>query len=638
MIPFPLSDSKNNNKRFNFRQILALFSLYLAATCSLALAQTTKTHGIALYGEPKYSHTFTHFQHTDPLAPKGGHITLSGHGTFDNLNPYILKGTSPINTPGFYVYGIHELNETLLAGTGRYSPSHDEPSTAYGLIAKTLEYPDDFSYVVFHLNPNAYFHDRSSITAEDVEFSYKLLTQDGHPRYQSIYENVAAVSIINKETIRFDFKVANNKSLILRVGELPVLSKRFWQGRSFDKALTEPPLLSGPYKVSQVDFGRSITYSKVDDFWGKDHSLYRGRYNFDAVTFDFYRDITVSLEAFKSNDFEAHMEYVSKQWLSNYDIPAAKDGRLHKVEIPHQIAQGSQSFFFNTRKPLFQDRRVREALALLFDFEWTNKTIFSNAYSRSNTFFPNTSHAASGLPSDNELALLEDYKSELDSRVYNQTFKLPTTKANGNIRTNLRKALQLLKDAGWELNNNQLINKTTETHFEFELLKRFDPSFDRILLPYKKNLQKAGITMNIRSIDPTLYKTRLDEFNFDMIVYVLPQSNSPSLEQKEYYHSSMADIKGSRNYAGIKNPVVDGLVGHLIKAKTSNEHRTAVKALDRVLLWEFYTIPHWYIGYHRFAYWNRLVHPTEHPPYSLGFTNWWVNTEKATTQNKQHTN
>lgn len=580
---------------------------------------------LTLFAPPSYVSPKLEKKYVNPSAPKYGSVTLAGFGSFDTLNPYLLKGISPINTPGMGMYGFSESNETLMVGTGDYLPSGDEPQTAYCLICQKVEYPKDLSWIRFILNPEAAFHDNSKITAEDVENSFTLLQSDlAHPLYKDIYRNVTSAYIVDKHTIQFNIKGENRKALMLRLGELPVMSKEHWTKHAFNDASTTPPLLSGPYKISKFSLGNYIEFQRVDNHWAKEHPLYKGQFNFNSVRIDFFKDRTVALEAFKSGNVDIFYEYVSKDWSTAYDFPAIQSGDVKKEEIKHQIPSGSQAFFLNLRNPLFQDRRVREALTLLFDFEWTNKTIFADAYRRSNSYYPNSPFETSGKPEGLELKYLLPYKSSLPKELFTKGFALPSNDGKGNIRTQLRKANVLLREAGWTLKNKVLTHKTTNTPFEFEFIIN-QPSFTRVINPYIKNLAKAGIKASVRVVDRSQYKVRLDEKDFDVITYVYPQSLSPNHEQRLYFHSSQADIKGSRNYAGIKNPTVDNLLNNITSATNYTSLTAATKALDRALLWNYYTIPHWHLNYHRVAYREHFSRPDTQPQYTLGFTGWWIN-------------
>jgi len=600
---------------------LSLIALMLS---SQVMSGTLKTTSFSLFDTPKYAENFTHSEYTNPDALKGGGITLPGIGTFDTLNPYTLKGISPSNTPGLGMFGIMELNETLMVGTGDYLPSGDEPQSAYCLLCEFIEYPQDKSWVIVTLRSDAMFHNDTPITADDLIYSYNLLQSSAaHPRYKDMYRNITNVEKLSAKQVKFHFNGPNMASLIFRVGELPVLSKTFWSTHTFGESSSIPQPLSGPYKIKSFKFGGHIEFERVRNHWGRNHPIYKGLFNFDTVRFDFFRDMTVALEAFKSGSLDVFYEYVAKDWATGYDFPAARKGLVVKKEIPHKIPSGSQAFILNTRNPLFSDVRVREALGLLFDFEWINKQIFANAYTRSETYYPNSDHAATSLPSAEEVALLSPFKDQLPTALFNRPFGLQKTKGNGSIRPQLRKALTLLKQAGWQIKNNTLINIKTHKPFEFEFTVS-QQSFARVLNPYVQNLKKAGIKATIRVIDRSQYKVRLDNKDFDIITYVYPQSLTPSYEQRLYFHSSLAGIKGSRNYAGINNATVDYLVDKITEASSRKELITTTKALDRVLLWNYYMIPHWHLNYHRIAYWDKFAQPDAGPDYILGFNGWWL--------------
>lgn len=616
----------------NGRMMLAVLALFLlpvalsAATptppTAKAAAGSTVAHGYAAFGDLKYPAGFKHYAWVNPAAPKGGQVRLMGHGTFDTLNPYTLKGLSPVNTPGFFMFGITELNETLLVGTGDYAPSGDEPASAYGLIAETIEYPADRSWVIFNLRPTARFHDGRPITAADVKFSFDILRSKGHPRYRDLYRAVTACDILGPRRVRFRFAHAHDRMLPLRVGELPVLPKHFWEQRDFTRALTTPPLLSGPYRVAAVELGRSISFERVADYWGRELGVNRGRWNFATVRFDFYRDQTVGLEAFKADNYDLHLEYVAKNWATAYDTPAVRAGRIIKAEVAHKIPAGTQAFFFNTRRALFQDRRVREALSTLYDFDWANKNLFNGAYLRSESWFPNSPFAATGLPAADELALLAPWRRQLPATLFSQPFALTRSAGDGNMRAQLHRANALFAAAGWVLRDGRLVHAKTGQPFTFEILLN-QPSTARFVQSWADSLKRAGITATVRLVDPAAYKNRTDSYDYDMSIFVLSQSLTPGQELREYFHSAMVAMPGGRNHAGINNPAVDALVDAALAADTRAGLTTTVRALDRVLLNEHYSIPHWYIRHHRLAYWNRFQRPPVTPDYILGFQDWW---------------
>lgn len=586
-------------------------------------ASITTSHGFALHGDLKYPEGFSHFDFVNPKAPKGGSLKLLGFGTFDSLNPYTLKGTSPFNTPGQFIYGFSELNESLLAGTGSYLPSGDEPQSAYGLIAESLSYPDNIAWVTFTLRSNARFHDGHRIDAHDVVFSFNTLMRDGHPRFQQSYLNIAKVEALDDKTVKFYFKTPNQRASILRAGELPVLPKHFWQDRDFSASIQTPPLLSGPYKIHSADIGKRITLARVPDFWAHSLNIYQGRFNFDTVSIDYYRDQTVAFEAFKAGQFDLYYEYTAKNWAKAYDFPAIASGEVKKRSIAHAIPAGTQGLFFNTRKAMFASAEVRQAISMMFDFEWTNAQLFNNAYQRNTTYYPNSEFSANGLPSDAELQLLKPLKSALPHDLFESPPPRFKTSGNGKIRKQMRTALTLLKRQGWSLKDHRLVHDDTGEPFEFELAIR-QPGFKRVLLPFAKNLEKIGIKASVRLVDATQFKVILDNFDFDMTSFVLPQGNAPSFEQRDYYHSSTANQVGSRNYAGIQNIAVDALLEHVVSAVDRPSLVTAMRALDRVLLWQHYIVPNWHINHHRLAHWDKFANPKHQAPYTLGTENWWI--------------
>ncbi|WP_447796920.1 extracellular solute-binding protein [Pseudomonas moraviensis] len=597
---------------------LLLISLALSSTAS---ATITESHGYAQFGTLKYPARFTHFDWVNPQAPKGGTLRVMAFGTFDTVNPYTFKGTSPVTTANFLQYGINELNEPLMVGTGQYSPSGDEPASGYGLIAQSVEYSEDRSWVVFNLRPGARFHDGAPITAYDVAFSYRLLLKEGHPLYRTALQEVLRVDILNKQRIRFVFKRSGNPLLILRLGELPVLPQHYWKDRDFKATTFEPPLGSGPYRITSVTPGRQLIFERVKDYWGKDLPVNRGKYNFDRMEVEFYRDSDVAFEAFKAGEFDVYIEHQAKNWLNGYNFPAVRRGEVIKAQIPHQIPTQTQGLFMNTRRATFADVKTREALGLMFDFEWTNRALFSDAYKRATSYYPNSEFTASGLPVGHEWLMLKPYKDQLPARLFTEPFTLPQTDGRGIPRETMRKALALLADAGWKLNGQRLQNAQGQP-LRFELLL-VNPSLERLYQPYIENLNSIGIDARLRTVDRAQYKQRLDQFDFDMISMTLGQTLSPGLEQWQYFHSSQVNVKGSKNYAGIANPVVDHLLEQLLAARTRDEQVAAGKALDRVLLWQHYSIPNWYLNYHRLAYRNRLAFVTT-PPYTLGLSAWWL--------------
>ena len=607
------------------RPLLTLFiSLALSFPVSASLSES---HGYAQFGTLKYPATFTHFDWVNPDAPKGGTLKVMAFGTFDTLNPYTFKGTSPVSTPNFLQYGVNELNETLMAGTGQYAPSGDEPTSSYGLIAQSVEYNEDRSWVVFNLRPEARFHDGKPITAYDVAFSYNLLLKEGHPQYRTNLQEVQRVDILGPKRIRFVFKRANNPLLILRLGELPVLPQHYWAKRDFKATTFEPPLGSGPYRITKVTPGRQLVFEHVKNWWGTNLPVNRGKYNFDRVEVEFYRDSDVAFEAFKAREFDIYIEHQAKNWANGYNFPAVRRGDVVKAEIAHQIPTQTQGLFMNSRRATFEQTRVREALGLMFDFEWTNRTLFNGAYKRASSFYPNSEFSASGIPQGHEWLMLSPWRNQLPPELFSQAFALPQTDGRGIPRETMRQALGLLAESGWKLSGQRLLNSEGKP-LRFEILL-VNPNLERILQPYVENLASIGVDARLRTVDRAQYKQRLDQFDFDMILMTLDQTLSPGLEQWQYFHSSQANVKGSKNYAGVSSPLVDQLLERLLAAQNRDEQLSAGRALDRVLLWQHYIIPNWYLNYHRLAYRNRFAFVTT-PPYTLGLSAWWLKpTEKT---------
>ncbi len=621
--------------RFTIAQILLAIGVGSVFWSNIGHAENVqKVSSISLYDYPKYTLESDHFDYANPEAVKGGKITLPALGTYDTLNPYVLKGIAASDYTA--VYGITERNEPLMAGTHFYLESGDEAQSAYCLVCETLEFPADYSWVVFTINPRARFHNGDAITAHDVAFSYTLLMSDqAHPVFANNLAVVASVKVISDLQVKFLLKPGAERSALLRIGEIPVMSKNFWSKHTFGASSGIAQPLSGPYQIKEFVLGNYLILERVKDFWSKDHPSYRGMFNFDEVRFDFYRDRTVAFEAFKSGGLDFWIEYVSKNWVTGYDFPAIHNGTIIKKKIPHQIPANTQSFFMNTRRPLFSDVRVRKALTLLFDYDWLNKNIFSGAYRRSNSYYANSKMGAQGLPTAAEMELLEPIRDKVPKEVLAREFSYPSYSQSMDLRNGMKGAIQLLKDAGWEYQNSELRHSETGQPFEFEFLIN-SPSFQRVLIYYASTLKKVGIKMNIRVVDSAQYKVRLDAFDFDMTVYVLPQPAMPGHEQRIYFSSEQADIRGSRNLSGIKDPAVDYLLNKLASAKTESDLMVASRLLDRVLLWNYYSILNWYSGYHRIAYKDIFARPQQYPQFILGFHTWWLKADSSKNQSKRN--
>lgn len=572
-----------------------------------------KTHGLSVFGDLKYPADFAHFDYADPGAVKGGSVTMTALGTFNSLNPFILKGTAAANSGGIY--------DTLT------KKADDEPLSVYGLIAESMEVADDKRWVIFYLRPEARWHDGVALTAEDVVWTFDTVKAEGHPLYRSYYGAVVKAEALDSHTVKFHFSEGNNPELPLIIGELAILPKHFWEGRTFNEVTIEPLLGSGPYRFGRIVPGRSISYERVEDYWGKDLPVNVGRDNFDALTYEYYKDLTVAHEAFKAGEVDFKLEYISKNWKTAYDFPALKDGKVVQEEIPDSTIQSMQAFVFNTRKDKFSDPRVRRALGLVFDFEWLNKNLFYDAYQRTLSYFQGSEFMATGLPEGDELALLETYRDQLPESVFTEAYTLPVNDGSGNIRTQYRAALALLKEAGWQVKDGKLTHADTGEVMQIELLIR-QPSVERIGLAFAKTLERIGVELNVRVVDTSQYEKRLEDFDFDLTTAIFAQSMSPGNEQADFWSSEAADTGGSRNIIGIRNPVVDALVKKITNVSSRAELVTTTRALDRVLLHGHYVIPQYHGAFYRVAYWNKFDRPATKPEFALGFDTWWVDPAK----------
>jgi len=565
-----------------------------------------------MYDSPKYPATFTHFDYVNPDAPKGGDLRLGAEGTFDSFHPYIPKGNA-VSTGSI---------ETLLTESG------DEPFTAYGLIAESIDWPDDRSWVTFTLRPQARWHDGKPITVEDVIWSFNILTSKGLPQYRFYYRSVSKVEKLGPRRVRFSFSEKNNRELPIIVGQIPILPKHYWANRDFTKTTLEPPLGSGPYRVTAFEAGRYMVQERVKDYWGKDLPVNKGLYNFDRIRTVYYRDAVAIRLALKSGDIDFRQENQAKAWALDYDIEAVSKGWLNKQRVPHQLPTGMQGFVFNTRRELFKDPRVREALGYAFDFEWTNRNLFFNGYTRTASYFSNSELAARGLPGGRELAILKQFQDKIPQRVLTTKFQPPATDGSGWPRQNLLKARDLLRQAGWQVQNMQLVNARTGQPFRFEILL-VAQAFERIVLPFARNLKRLGIVARVRLVDQSQYINRLRSFDYDLLISVWGQSENPGNEQRSDWTSAAAKQSGSRNLAGIQDPVIDRLVDGLIAAPDRKELIAYTRALDRVLLWSFYVIPNWHIAANRVLYWDKFSRPATPVKSGVMVNRWWFDPVKA---------
>ena len=604
---------------------LAAGAILAAATAiPPAAAESTISHAAAIRETPRYPAGFAHYDHVNPDAPKGGTVRRASVGsTFDSLNPFIVKGNAAA--------GLGLLFDTLTAD------SPGEATASYGLVAEWIEVADDGTWTTFWLRPEARFHDGSPVTPEDVVFSLEILKTKGHPSYRGYYGSVTSAEAVEGETpsghrkgVRFRFAEGVNQELPSILGQLDVLSKADWEGKDFSETTLEPPLGSGPYVVEpgSIDPGRSIVYRRNPDYWARDLAVNVGRHNFDRIRYDYYRDATVAVEALKAGEYDFRRENSSKRWATGYAGPALEAGTLRQELLAHDLPAGMQSFVFNTRREKFRDPRVREALGYAFDFEWTNRHLFYGQYRRSPSYFSNSELASTGLPTPAELAILEPYRGRIPERVFTTAYEPPRTDGAGGIRQNLRHARALLREAGWEVRDGRLVETATGTVMEFEMLL-VSPDFERVVLPFGKNLERLGVRMTVRTVDPAQYTRRISDFDFDMVVGSFGITLSPGNEQRYFWGSSSADVPGNRNLAGARDPVVDELVELVISAPDRKSLVDRTRALDRVLLWSHYVIPNWHLNAFRVAFWDIFGRPGKRPAYSLGFDTWWIDEAKA---------
>lgn len=571
-------------------------------------------HGIAMHGDLKYGPGFTHFDYTNPGAPKGGTIVSEASGSYDSFNPFVLRGQA--------AGGIGLIYDTLT------EHAQDEPFSEYGLLAENIEMPADRSWVAFTIRPEAGWHDGRPVTAEDVVWTFNTLVEKGAPFFRAYYGDVIEVKATSERRVLFVFEDGvTNRELPLILGQLTVLPKHWWDGRDFNEPLLDAPLGSGPYRIKTFDTGRSITYERVEDYWGRDIPVMKGRWNADVIRYEYFRDRDVATEAFKAGTFDLRQENSSKRWATAFDFPARTAGMVVKEEVPHQNVAGMQGFVFNTRRPVFQDRKVRQAIGYAFDFEWTNKALMYDAYTRTDSYFDNSELGSTGLPAGAELALLEPYRDRLPPELFTTEFTVPRTDGSGNPRQNLRTGLKLLREAGWSAQDGVMRNAEGQV-LGFEILLVTQSGMERIALPFAANLEKLGIRATVRNVDPAQYQNRVRDFDFDMIVGSFGQSQSPGNEQRDFWSSALADVPGSRNVIGIKDPVVDALVEKVIQAPDRAALVAATRALDRVLLWGFYAVPHFHSESYRLIYWNKFGKPAVAPKYGLGYPDtWWVDPE-----------
>jgi peptide/nickel transport system substrate-binding protein len=567
--------------------------------------------GIAMHGKPAEDPDFTHFPYANPNAPKGGRVTFAVQGSYDSLNPLIIKG-EPAEGVRQYVY------ESLL------TRAYDEPFTLYGLIAESVETPPDRSYVEFTLNPKAKFSDGTPITVDDVIFSLKLLRDHGRPNHRSYYKKVAKVEKTGPRKVRFTFDGSGDREMPLIIGLMPVLPKHLLNPDTFEKTTLKPLIGSGPYVIDKVDPGKSITYKRDPNYWGRDLPVNRGLYNFDEIRFDYYRDASSMFEAFKSGLVQFRNEDDPTRWTEGYDFPAIRDGRAIKEALSVETPAGMSALVFNTRRPLFADQRVRQALIKLFDFEWINRTLYHSQYARTESYFARSDLSSHGRPADaTERALLAPYPGAAKPSIMDGSYDLPVSDGTGENREGRIEALKLLQEAGYELKDGKLVNKTTGQPFSFEILA-VTRAQERLLLTYARALQQVGIEARIRQVDSVQYQRRKQTYDFDMIQYFWPVSLSPGNEQSFRWSSAAAVTEGSFNYPGVESEAVDAMIEALLRAKDEDDFVSAVRALDRVLLSGDYVIPLFHLPRDWVAHWREVKRPEKTPLYGYQIDTWWI--------------
>jgi microcin C transport system substrate-binding protein len=581
-------------------------------------------HGLSLFGEPHYPADFKHFDYVNPAAPKGGSVRQIAFGTFDNFNQVIA------GVKGNLAQGLELFSEALTSG------AMDEVSTEYGLLAEVVSYPNDYSSVTYRVRANARWHDGEPVIAEDVVYSFDVFKKNS-PQLAAYYRHVTKAEKTGTREVTFTFDGPGNRELPQIVGQLPVLPKHWWEGtdksgkkRDVTQTTLEPPLGSGPYRLREFAPGRSIVYEKVADYWGKDLNINVGANNFQEVRYEYYRDSTVALEGFKGDQVDWRTESSAKNWATAYDFPAVRDGRVIKEEFPIRNLGIMQAFAFNIRRDKFKDPRVRRAFNFAFDFDDMNKEIFFGQYKRIASYFSGTELASSGLPEGPELAILQTVKDKVPPELFTAPYTNPTGGSQQAVRDNLREALRLLREAGYEVRDTKLVDGKTNERFTVELLVQ-EPAFERVMLYYKPALERLGMTISVRTIDSSQYENRMRQWDFDIVVASWGESLSPGNEQRGFWGSQAADIPGSRNLIGIKNPAVDALIDRVIFAKNRDDLVAATRALDRVLLWNYYVVPQWTYPYVRSARWDRFSRPATMPKYgNTAFpTIWWGDADKA---------
>ena len=571
-------------------------------------------HGIAMHGQVKYPTRFEHFEYANPDAPKGGTMRMHRVGTYDSFNGFIVKGN--------FAPAVEQIYNSLLLR------SADEPLSQYGELAEEIYMPEDRSWVAFKIHENARWHDGKKISVDDVIWTFNTFLKDGLPFFRFYYGNVQEVIKAGDDIVRFNFKPGENRELPHIIGQLIVLPKHYWEKRDFTKTTLEPPLGSGPYRVKVFEAGRSLTLERVEDYWGKNIPVHKGKFNFDEIRIDYYRDADIALEAFKSGEYDYRREQTAKHWATGYDLPAVDNGLIVKRTFSHNRNAGMQGFIYNSRREIFSDVRVRRALAYAFDFEWSNQNLFYGQYTRTRSYFDNSELAATGLPGPEELTFLNPLKALLPAEVFTTAYQSPKGGGPRSMRGNLRTAGKLLEEAGWVIRDGKRMHEKSGKVLTFEMMLD-SPNFERVALPFGRNLEKLGIDLSVRTVDSSQYRQRLDTYDFDMTISRFRQSLSPGNEQRSFWGSEAATHDGGRNLMGIQDSAVDTLIEHVIEAQSRSELVAATRALDRALQWGHWVIPNWHTTYDRVAFWNKFGQPEITPSRGFQLLYWWVEPAKA---------
>lgn len=580
---------------------------FIALSAAPALA-ADRMHGLAMVGTPSIPDGFTHFNYTNPEAPKGGTFRQAILGNFDTLNPFGLKGTA--------AQSLNLVYDRLMMR------SWDEPFTLYPLIAESVDVPDDRSSITFHLNPKAKFQDGSPILADDVLFSFKILKENGRPNMRNTYKMVSTVTKLDDRNIKFTLSEDRSKETVMILAMMPVLSEKWWSKQDLNKTILTPPNSTGPYKITAVDVGRRIIMERNPDYWAKDLPVAKGQYNFDRIIFNYFKNQTSAFESFKTGDTDIWIDTSPSHWANAYDFPAAKNGNIIREEIAHHRVEKMWGFIFNVSRPPFDDRNVRKALSLALDYDWINKNIFYGQYKILNSFFPNSYLAATGMPDVDELAYLTPYQDKLSADAFGAAWVPPVTGNQSAIRTNRLAADRLLSTAGWVIQNGIRVNAKTKEPLDFEIMIG-SAEEEKLALAFKRSLSQLGITVKLRVLDAAAFQSRLSDYDYDMVLYNWQNTLSPGTEQAVYWGCAAAAQKGRFNYARICNPAIDHLISRIPNSRTMDEMTSAVRALDRILMSEHYVIPLFYTGRDFVASWSKISHPAKASLYGNIMESWW---------------